>query len=310
MSYIGRKLPKSNIACQKALNTAVAKAAISTTILSDVTTERLNTDNTNFNAAITLVINTKQAQRAASAATDVAKAKFNVFFSSYFSTLNNAIAIEQMPRSVRAYYNIDINNDRHPVIKTDAEILLCGQLVIDGDAKRVLAGGIAMAFPTIAQYTVVFNACKAAIATFSASKLTVLEAESARNSLKTEVKNVILRAWNEIETHYSELEASAKRAACRLFGVKYVSQGSPAFVTGIITNSVTGLPIPKAILHLEGVGTKFIADINGKYTIKTNQNGDLTILANLPGYTESETDILLIDGGNMEVNIKMVEIIK
>ena len=83
MSYIGRKLPKSNIACQKALNTAVAKAAISTTILSDVTTERLNTDNTNFNAAITLVINTKQAQRAASAATDVAKAKFNVFFSSY-----------------------------------------------------------------------------------------------------------------------------------------------------------------------------------------------------------------------------------
>lgn len=307
---ISRVLPKSNIASQKALNTAVAKAAVTTTVLSADTTTRLNTDNTNFNAAITLVINTKQAQRSASAATEIAKVKFGIIFSSYFSTLNNAIAIEQMPRSVRAYYNIDINNDRQPVIKTDAEILLSGQLVIDGDAKRVLAGGVAMAFPTIAQYTVVFNACKAAIATFSASKLTVLEAESARNSLKTEVIKVILRAWNEIETYYSELESSAKRTACRLFGVKYLSQGSPAFVTGIVTDSVTGLPIPKAILHLEGVGTKFTTDIDGKYTINTTQNGDLTILANKTNYTESETDILLINGGNMEMNIKMVEIIK
>ncbi len=307
---ISRDLPQTNIASQKALNTAVARAKASTTVLSAATSTRLSTENTNFDAAMNLVIDTKQAQRAASDAAIAGKAKFRTFFSCYFSTLNCGIELESIPRAARAYYDLDISNDRQPVINNDANLLLCGQRVIDGDAKRVLAGGISMAFPTIAEYTVVFNACKASISAFTASKLAVMEAESARKSHKKSVKNIIVRVWNEVETYYSELEASAMRSASRLFGVKYTSQGSSAIISGIVTDSISGLPIENVILHLEGVGTKFTTNTEGKYTINTNQNGDLTILANLTNYTESETDILLVDGGKMEVNIKMEEIIK
>ena len=307
---ISRILPETNVACQNALNTAVAETKKSTNVLSADTKSRLGTINTSFDAAMTLVIDTKQAQRTASEVVIAARAKFHSFFGCYFTVLNCGIELELIPRSARAYYDIDINNDRQPVIKTDTDLLLLGQRVIDGDAKRVLAGGIAMAFPTIADYTVVFNACKTAISDFADSKLTVLKAEATRKGLHTGVKNIILRVWNEVETFYSELEASAMRAASRLFGVRYRSLGSPAFVTGIVTDSITGLPIEKAILHLVGVGAKFTTDAEGKYTINTTQNGDLTILANLTDYTESETDILMVDGGNMVVNIEMVKIIK
>ena len=233
---ISRALPQTNIACQKALNTAVAQAKISSKVLSADTNTRLNTENTNFDAAMNLVIDTKQAQRTASAAAVAGKAKFRIFFSSYFTVLNCGIDMEVIPRAARAYYDIDINNNRQPVINSDADLLICGQRVIDGDAKRVLAGGIAMGFPTIAEYTVVFNACKIAISVFSASKLTVLQAEAARKGLNKSVKNINIRVSNEVETYYSELDASAMRAASRLFGVKYISHGLPAFITGIVTN--------------------------------------------------------------------------
>ena len=307
---ISRELPQSNSACQKALNTAVSEAKKTTNVLSADTTTRLKSENTNFDAAMTLVIDSKQVQRTASAAALAGRAKFHIFFGCYYTVLNCGIELGLIPRADRAYYDIDINNDRQPVINTDAELILCGQQVIDGDAKRVLAGGIAMAFPTIAEYTVVFNACKTEISNFADSKLVVLKAEAARKGLKAGVNKIIVRVWNEVETFHSELNASAMRAASRLFGVKYRSQGLPAFVTGIVTDSVPGLPIPKVVLHLEGVGTKFITDVEGKYTINTTLNGDLTILANLTNYTESETDILMVDGGKMELNIKMVEIIK
>jgi len=310
MSYIGRKLPNSNIASQKALNTAVAEAIVSANVLNADTTARLKTENTNFDTAMNLVIDTKQAQRSASEAAIEGRAKFHTFFGCYFTVLNCGIELGLIPRAARAYYDIDINNDRQPVIKSDADLLLIGQRVIDSDAKRVLAGGIEMAFPTIAEYTVVFNNCKTAISGFAASKLSVLQAEAARKGRKAGVKKIITRVSNEVETFYSELEASAMRAASRLFGVKYVSQGSPAFITGLVTDSVTDLPIAKAILHLEGVGTKFMTDIDGRYTINTTQNGDLTILADITDYTESETDILMVDGGKIEVNIKMVKIVK
>jgi len=124
------------------------------------------------------------------------------------------------------------------------------------------------------------------------------------------VKKIIVRVWNEVETFYSELNASAMRSASRLFGVKYRSQGLLASISGIVTDSITDLPIPKVVLHLEGVGTKFTTDEEGKYTINTTLNGDLTLLANLKDYTEYETEILMVDGENMKVNIKMVAIIK
>ena len=307
MSSIGRRLPQSNTSCKRALNTATAKEASSpsgNTIISAATKAKLIDMNDRFNAAFLNLILAEQAQRKASEDADDNRILGRDYIGSYFSTFNNVIRINKIPRNARAFYNIPISNDKQPVITKDVTLLEVGQLVIDGDAKRVLGGGVAMAFPTILEYTPVFTALKTSLTAFSTSKTNTHSAQSILNTLCKEAKPVITRVFNELETSYSDLAMPAKRAVSREWGDQFTSQGSPAFVTGIITDK-DGLPISGVEVYLLGVGVRFISGIDGKYTVNTTLNGDLIVMATSPKYKENQTDILMLDGGKMEVNIVM-----
>ncbi len=304
---IGRKLPKSNVSCKKALNTATSKEASSpsgNTILSAATKARLISMNDRFNSAFTNLIIAEQAQRNASEDADDNRVIARNYIGSYFSTFNNGIRIDKIPRNARAFYNIAISNDKQPVITQDVTLLQTGQLIIDGDAKRVLGGGVAMAFPTILEFTPVFNALKTSITTFSTCKTNTHDAQTILNNLCIEAKAVTLRVFNELETSYSDLAMPAKRAVCREWGDRFASQGSPATVTGIVTDK-EGLPVSGVNINLQGVGVKFISGIDGRYTLNTTMNGDLIVIATSTNYKDNQTDILMVDGGSMVVNIVM-----
>ena len=83
----------------------------------------------------------------ASEEADTSRALSRIYIGCYFSTLNNGIRLNKIPRNARAYYDLDISNNRMPEINTDECIIECMQLVIDGDAKRVLGGGLQCLIP-------------------------------------------------------------------------------------------------------------------------------------------------------------------
>jgi len=138
-----------------------------------------------------------------------------------------------------------------------------------------------MANPTIAEFTAIFVATDIVIETLSKAKTALTTAQTTLNGQRTEASSLILQAWNEVETNFSGLDASAKRTAAREWGVKYISIGLAAVVTGTITDSVTGLPLANVKVHISGSGKKVLTDALGKFSINTTLYGDLELITTL-----------------------------
>lgn len=267
---------------------------------------RLNLDNTNFDNGLEAVRIAKAAKITAGEAAIVSRDKLDSIIKSFYKGINSAIDQGDMPNSARAYYGLSISNKQLPVVDTDERRLYWIKQTISGDAARVLAGGIAMTNPTIATFTTVSSAAKLVITAYSTSKTAVTTAQTAVNGQRTEVDGLILQGWNEIETKFSGLDAAAKRAMCREYGIKYVSKGLPAVVTGIITNSLTGLPLEKVKVRISGSGKKVLTNALGQFTINTNLYGDLELLTSLTDYEDGVTDFIMANGVDMAVNAVMV----
>ena len=260
---ISRKLPSTNISRQFAMTAAKSKKDSTPTggnLLSADTTIRLESDSVNYNTLMAAVTVAQTLQGTDSKKVDTQRVQLHNYISGYFGTLNNGIHLGLIPRSNRAMYGIDINNDRIPDLGTDAQLMNWGQQVIDGDARRITAGGIAMAYPTMVEFTAVFTPAKLAITAISNSKTALINAQKAVNDVNAATDKTIVRVWDEIETSLSDYETAAMRSSAREWGVKYVSQGLPAIITGICLDSVSGLPVGNVVLHLDGVGTKFFSD--------------------------------------------------
>ena len=308
-SSIVRKLPDSNISRQKASNSMVRKnnsiVAPAKTALTADTIERLNTDDTNYNAAITAVVNANAAKTTAKNLANTKRKLLRDNISAIENSLNTSILLGTMPPEARAYYGFSTGNKKSPIVNTDIKLEVWGKKIIEGDAMRVAAGGVAMAGPTIIQFTTVFNGLKTAITAFSTAKSAVGKAISAVNDLNKEMDKMLLRATNEIETTYSELASPAMRAAAREWGVRYVSVGLSVIISGIIIDKKTGLPLKNVKVHFSGGKNKVVTDIDGKYSLNTNLYGDLELIADLLDYTEIIKAVTIADGVNMTIDIAM-----
>jgi len=304
-----RKLPNSNISRKKAMNALVKKnnsvVAPLTSALTAATITRLNIDNTNFNAAYAAVTAAKAARIKARDAAVTSRVSLHDYIGVYFKTMNSNIVLDTMPNTARSYYGLSISNKKLPLVDTDERLLFWSNEILTGDAARVLAGGVAMANPTIAEFTAIFVATDIVLETLSTAKTALSTAQTALNGLRTEADSLILQGWNEVETTFSGLEASAKRTAAREWGVKYISIGLPAVVTGIITDSVTGLPLAKVKVHIGGSNTKVLTDEFGRYSINTNLYGDLELITTLKDYDEGITDFSMANGVDMTVDAVM-----
>ena len=308
-SIISRKLADSNISRQKASNTLVKKnnsiVAPAKSALTADTIERLNTDDADYNTAIAAVTTAKAARNAAKNLAETKRKLLRDNISGLESSLNNNIRLNTMPVDARAYYGFSTGNKKSPSVNTDTKLAFWGKKIIEGDAARVAAGGAAMAGPTIIQFTTVFNSYNTAITGFSTAKTNVQKAANAVNLLNKEMDGMLLRATNEVETTFSELEAPAMRAASREWGVRYVSVGSPSVISGTIIDKTTGLPLTGVKVHFGGGKIKTFTDLHGKFSLNTNLFGDLELIADLLDYTEIIKAVTMENGVNMTVDMEM-----
>ena len=307
-----RHIPNSNIGRQKALNAMVAKnnsfIAPAVSALTPATIIRLNIDNTNYNNAMSAVTVAEGVCSRAMELVITNRALLHDNVMAFVRSLDSCISLGTMPKAARADYGLNTTNKKFPIINTDVKLLLWAQKIIDGDATRVTAGGIAMTYPTIIAFNLVFNATKTALTALNSANSVLVEKQHAVTALQTETDSIILHGWNEVETHYSDLDASAKRNASRLYGVKYISVGSTAVVSGIVTDSVTGLPLPNVKVRISGGSNKTLTDDLGKFTLNTNLYGDLELLTDLVAYTEGITDFTKGNGEDLVVNVAMIPV--
>ena len=304
--------PSSIVGRQRAINKAKAKldsVLPADSVLSVDTTDRLNQLFIDYNAGIAAI--------AAAALiyhdkTNLAKAQrllLKSYIDTYFTTMGSCIKINTIPAAARTLYGLPISNDNLPDLGTDDKLMAMGALVLSADIVRRAAGGIAITTPTVAQFTLVYNAANAAISAIS-NALTVLT--NARVALKNQNKlanDIIKHIWDDAESKYSLLDPSERRVLCRLWGARYISKGLESMLSGLCTDSVTGAVLPNVQIHIMGVGHRIFSDALGNYTINTVLYGDLEIAVKLAGYDDQLIDVSKEDGIDKVLNIVMVKTI-
>lgn len=205
----------------------------------------------------------------------------------------------------RVYFGLHENSTKLPRMIQDMEILMVAENLIRGDAKRVENGGAPVSCPTIAEVQAVYSEFKTAYLNMSNHHSRLSIKQKAVNELTKEVRGVLRKVWDEIETFYDDLPREGMRSHGRRWGIVYIQKGGEKFVEGTVTHAQTGLPLAGVSIKLLNGRNKVATNAQGKFKINTTLMHTQPLLAKLPGYTDVETMIELQEGKTCACNLVM-----
>lgn len=163
-------------------------------------------------------------QTEASREKDEAMGAAQMYMSHFWQVFNFGIEREQYSASDRAYYQAPVNNSEIPWTLRESEILVWGQRLIDGEAKRIAAGGAAMVNPNIDEVIVKYDAFVAAHNAQSTAKDEYDKEQEDVETKRPEADDLILDVWDEVEFTFRKDDPPSKRRKAREWGVVYVSR--------------------------------------------------------------------------------------
>jgi hypothetical protein len=211
------------------------------TVIQAATVTRLDLAEPELKALILASNTALQTQTDATGLLDPVFASCKMWYSHLIQHLNDAIARGEINQSVRANYGIAVSDPTVPEINSYDDLKTWGQLLIDGEAVRVAAGGTAMSFPSVADFnTLQFSPFNARLNTQSTAKVAYDDSLEDISNKNAEYDDLILRMWNEIElAFYNETPPSLRRNA-REWGVVYTpNKGEKVKLTVPASSTVT-----------------------------------------------------------------------
>ena len=244
--------------------------------------------NTNWNSGMGAVSSALYDQTVSTEDSDAKKIIARMFISHFIQAFNNGVDRGYFTKQQRTFFHLDVNSNSVPPIDSEADIKLWGGRIVNGDALRVAAGGNPMSNPTSAEvsdalkdYTISNNTQANNIAAYK-------NALEKLDGLRPTAMAVILKVWDESEAFYNHLPPPTKRAKCRTWGVRYVSD---QIITLNLTfeDSITSLPIDKTSTFLLEGNTTHLGNPQGIVEIKTTAADEATLTTNAPGYAQTNT---------------------
>lgn len=156
--------------------------------------------------------------------------------SHFIQTLNNAIDRAVLKREDRGFYSLGLDHGDVPPMSSSADVIQWATNVVQGEARRAAAQGAgyrAVAFPSAAEVQAELTAYESLLASQGTASTTALtEAQDVEN-IRPRIALAILNSWDDIENKYRRLEAPARRAIAREWGVIYVSRPGEAPEAGV-----------------------------------------------------------------------------
>lgn len=148
--------------------------------------------------------------------------KAKLYISHFIQVVNMAIVRGELQTSVKSFYGLEEDFTKLPSLNTETEIIDWGKKIIDGETSRKMQGLTPITNPTIALVKVHYDSF---IEAFKFQKM--LQKNHARaltslSELRTEIDDIILNVWNEVEDHFSEFPEDIKRNKAQDYGVVYV----------------------------------------------------------------------------------------
>lgn len=308
---ISRRLPSTNIGRFSALDAAKRKldsTDAADIVLSANTISRLNILYPLYKEAYETRTAVLGIQTSATEAANQDRSNSRTYISHFVQVFNLGVERKKYPAEHRSFYGLGINNGSVPTLTAEADILLWGNNLIKGDAKRLAAGGEPMSNPSIAELETVYNKMLQSIDAQSSKKDTYDKAQEALETLNPEADKLILRIWNEIDTAYDEHEAASRRRKAREWGVVYSSITSIIALTGVVLNALDNSPIAQAKVHLLETDTSSKTDAAGLFSINTNIVGKVTLVVQKLGFANQTIELEVEENKALQIEVLMNKI--
>jgi len=294
MGIITRRLPQSNLARQKALNQAKEKQSTvppGSEVLRATTVTTLSSQTPVYNNALQDVAVAQSNLSGNTADKDPKMEDSRMFTSQFIQVFNFGVRRKKYPANHRAHYQLAVDSEAVPNLDAEADVLLWGQRIVDGDVTRLAAGGAPMTNPDAAEVDAKQDA---ALAAFNLQS-TLADALDAKqelvDDLNVDADTLIKRVWDEVESFYNDEAPDSKRANAREWGVVYITEGVTNTVTGLVKNT-GGVPQPGADVVIVQSGADTVTNPEGRYSQPTNLTGTITIRVTL-GTLKGETTVVI-----------------
>jgi len=314
MSTISRRLPQSKKMRNQALRQAKDKkdsSPPSGNILTAATTTRLDDIEPAYKTAMEEVAQKEFGLKIQTGIKNTAYVLLQKNTRVFIKSFNNGIEIGNYNANGLVAYQLPTGGTL-PKFTSEQELLEVGAKLIVGDAVRVSTGGAAMMLPNIADYTTIYDDFKAQLATQSNKKDELDTAQEAVDALNDEADAVIKKVWDEVETFYNEELKESQRANAREWGVVYITTGTkPSTISGIMLNSVTGLPLPQNAnpeVYLEAPDITATVNADGTYSIETTFVGTTNITGLGIGFDDNAKTVNVVEGSANDVGLIMTPV--
>jgi hypothetical protein len=145
-----------------------------------------------------------------------------IYISHFIQVLNLGVIRNEIPKTARKLYGLNINEKSVPPMTSESDILEWGKKVIDGEKERTEKGGSPIYNPKIALVKIEYE--KFLDLHFFQKTLQDIHERSCNklSELRTEVDDLILRIWNQTEEHFSNTLPEKMREGALEYGVVYV----------------------------------------------------------------------------------------
>lgn len=238
---------------------------------------------------------------------NTAQKKLKKNIAHFITAFNNGVERGIFPKEHRAFYHLDIESNRVPKLGKESEITFRGGVLIAGDAARIAAGGVPMANPSIAEVQADYNNFVNLNVEQSTLKDAYDKAQEAVSGMRGEVKMLILKIWDEVETAFDDEPIESRRRKARQWGVVYVGKRLSR-ISGEASDAATGKALQGVSVELVEMEEIVKTNSEGKYKLKIHYVGEGTLKFSLAGYATQTFSIHITEGETLEQDAKLVAV--
>ena len=240
-----RKLPNRDIGRLIALKTAFKKSET-------VTGDDMAIVPKTLNLLATLhPVYTKEMEERAAAKVDQVKAtaeeqvledRLRMLISHFIQVFNLGVSRGTYQATERGHYQLDVSSNVVPPLTLETQVIHWGDVLVNGDKKRIADGGAQMTNPSIDEVEALLIRYRQIHSDQSEKKDAYQKEQKDVDNLREEAQNLVTRIWNEVELYFSDLSPREMRRRAREWGVVYAANPGEAAEPDLSAEEQEDLP--------------------------------------------------------------------
>lgn len=219
-----RRLPKTDRSRLKALKTLLDNNNIYTVRERFIAWKDINDAKTAYDKLLTAVKQydlDKKAQIRGHERIEQLQRNATLYMSHFIQVLKMGIERGEIRRSVLQLYSLPDESNGQINLQVIAQLLELGPKIIEGEKERIKKGGRPIYNPTIGMVSTHFDIFAEAYSRSRKLQQRTRDTEAKLKEMRPEIDALILKIWDQIETHFMGERVIDRVEECEKYGIKY-----------------------------------------------------------------------------------------